>query len=110
MQSTVVPDAFDGAQFAVRHPEIVCGRGELDAVALGKAAHLLAEHGNALLPARIVDSFRAVLQFDCEPVGCSIDPLHLSVPTLANAGLFGCPEWLSTSPTSYRAAHVRARR
>ena len=64
MQLPVVADALDGAQFAVCHFEVVGGRGELDAVALGEAAQFFTEYRNALLPARIVGSFRAVLQFD----------------------------------------------
>ena len=75
----IAADALYGAKFAVRYFEVVGGRGELDAVAHGKAAQLLAEDRDALLPARIIGALRTVQQLDCEPVAWSVDALYLRV-------------------------------
>ncbi len=81
-----------------------------------EAAQLFAEYRDALLPARIVGALRAVLQFDRQPVGWSIDALHLRVLALADAGFLRCARvaqhvahLVPLGPGTIRAGEVLAR-
>ncbi len=84
-------DALNRSRLAVRNFQVVRRRGELDAVAHGKATLFLAVDRNSLLPVRVVSPLRAVLQRHRNPVVRSVDAHHAGVLAFTDAGLLRCP-------------------
>ena len=82
VHTPVVGEALDGAQLAVCNLEIVCRRGELDAVARSERLLLVTVERDTLLPAWVVGHFGAVGPRHGKRVGGGIDALHAGVLTL----------------------------